>query len=581
MKTQILLKKCLVVLALFFGLIGMTNLNAQEFTVGDLNYRINDDGVSVTVTGHVDGQSATGELIIPESVNYDGNDYPVTIIGEYAFDRCWGFTGSLNIPNSVTIIGSAAFEYCGGFTGSLMISDNVTTIGDYAFLACSEFNGVLTIGNSVESIGCEAFAYCGMNNGGWESISVDYGNSYYDSRDNCNAIISTIDNILIFGCKHTIIPNTIIEIGARAFDGCILMTLDIPNSVLTIDDYAFSHCTFTSITIPSSVIELGHNPFAGCHALSSIIVDEDNPVYDSRNNCNAIINTQTNELITGCFNTVMLEGITSIGISAFEGCTGLTGDLVIPNSVTTIGSAAFINCWNINGTLTIGNSVISIGDYAFYDCSSITGSLTIGNSVISIGDYAFCDCSSITGSLIIPNSVVSIGECAFHSCSGFDMLIIGNSVNNIGSYAFYGCIGLYEVISKATIPPILGFGEWNGSVFSDINCSTLTVPCGCIQAYENSFWHDFFTTIIEDCSDIAELDGNLASVYPNPTNSIVKIEAENIQNISIYNMVGEMVFESAASGDVFEYDFSNNESGIYLVRVETAQGVVTKRVAVM
>ena len=557
MKTQTLLKKCLVALVFVIGLIGMTNLNAQEFTVGDLNYRINEDGVSVTVTGHVNGYNATGELIVPESVNYDGNDYPVTIIGDYAFDGCWGFTGSLNIPNSVTIIGSAAFEYCEGFTGSLMISDNVTTIGDYAFLCCFGFNGVLTIGNSVESIGYEAFAYCGMDNGGWESISVDYGNSYYDSRDNCNAIISTIDNILIFGCKHTIIPNTIIEIGVGAFGGCILMTLDIPNSVLTIDDYAFSNCTFTSITIPSSVIELGHNPFAGCQALSSIIVDEDNPVYDSRNNCNAIINTQTNELITGCFNTVMLEGITSIGISAFEGCTGLTGDLVIPNSVTTIGSAAFNYCYNIDGTLTIGNSVISIGDFAFYECSSITGSL------------------------IIPDSVVSIGEYSFHSCRGFDVLFIGNSVNNIGNRAFYGCEGFSEVISKATTPPVFGAGEWNESVFSGINCSTLTVPCGCIQAYENSFWHDFFTTIIEDCSDVAELDENLASVYPNPTNNIVKIEAENIQNISIYNMSGEMVFESSASGDEFEYDFSNNESGIYLIRIETEQGVVTKRVTVM
>ena len=66
-----------------------------------------------------------------------------------------------------------------------------------------------------------------------------------------------------------------------------------------------------------------------------------------------------------------------------------------------------------------------------------------------------------------------------------------------------------------------------------------------------------------------------------PTSNIVKIEAENIQNISIYNMLGEMVFESEASGDTFEYDFSNNESGIYILRIETAKGVVTKRVTVM
>lgn len=324
-----------------------------------------------------------------------------------------------------------------------------------------------------------------------------------------------------------------------------------------IDDHAFGNCEFTSINIPFSVIEIGSNPFSGCQALSSITVDVDNPVYDSRNNCNAIINSETNELITGCQNTNLIEGITSIGNSAFEGCTGLTGDLVIPNSVTTIGSAAFNFCYNINGTLTMSNSVTSIGDFAFYGCSSITGSL------------------------IIPDSVVSIGEYSFHSCYGVDVLIIGNFVNNIGNRAFYGCSGLSEVISKATTPPVFGAGEWNEAVFSDINCSTLVVPCGCIQAYENSFWHDFFTTIIEDCSDVYELDENLALVYPNPTKGIVKIKAENIQNISIYSMSGKKMFESTASGNEFDYDFINHEPGVYLVRIETAQGIFSKRITVM
>ena len=145
MKTQSLLKKCMVVLALLFGIIGMTNLSAQEFTVGDLNYRINDDGVSVTVTGHVDGEGATGELIIPESVNYGGNDYPVTIIGDYAFGWCSGLTGSLNIPNTVTSIGESAFDGCWGFTGSLNIPNSVTIIGNAAFEYCEGFTGSLMI----------------------------------------------------------------------------------------------------------------------------------------------------------------------------------------------------------------------------------------------------------------------------------------------------------------------------------------------------------------------------------------------------------------------------------------------------
>lgn len=101
----------------------------------------------------------------------------------------------------------------------------------------------------------------------------------------------------------------------------------------------------------------------------------------------------------------------------------------------------------------------------------------------------------------------------------------------------------------------------------------------------NSAWYDpiglvGFYEFVEDCSAVTEAENIISAVYPNPTSGIVKIEAENIQSISVFNVLGEKMFETTASGDTFEYDFSNNASGVYFVKVETVKGVETKRVTV-
>ena len=269
------------------------------------------------------------------------------------------------------------------------IPNSVTSIGGWAFYNCSGLTEV-TIPNSVTSIGSGAFSGCT----GLTSIVVAGGNSVYDSRDNCNAIIETATNTLIYGCKNTTIPNSVIEIGSLAFSGCTgLTSVTIPNSVTSIGGSAFYGCTgLTSVTIPNSVTEIGDRAFSYCTGLTEV-------------NYNA-------------------ENCTSMDFCVFEGCSNLK-------------------------TLNIGNEVKNIPNYAFEHCTGLT-SVTIPNSVTKIGDYAFNSCYDLT-SVTIPNSVTSIGAYAFYSCRGLAVVTIGNSVTSIGAYAFYSCSNLKLVINLSKL----------------------------------------------------------------------------------------------------------------------------------
>ena len=159
---------------------------------------------------------------------------------------------------------------------------------------------------------------------------------------------------------------------------------------------AFQCCTaLASITIPASVMEIGCSAFADCPSLASISVSEGNEVYDSRDNCNAIIHTATNILILGCPTTVIPHSVTEIGADAFYGCTALTA-ITIPDSVKVIGSYAFSGCTGLT-SITLPSSVREIGESVFENCTGLT-SITIPNSVKKIGEYAFWGCDRLTDS---------------------------------------------------------------------------------------------------------------------------------------------------------------------------------------
>ena len=233
--------------------------------------------------------------------------------------------------------------------------------------------------------------------------------TYRKDKNNSSAYTGTV------AIPETVTYNgktlSVTSIGNWAFGSCYgLTSVIIPNSVTSIGSRAFAECSgLTSITIPNSVTSIGSYgdyAFYGCSSLTSITVEEGNTVYDSRNNCNAIIKTKSNSIILGCKNTMIPNSVTRIGSGAFSGCSGLTS-ITIPNSVTNIEDYAFKNCSGLT-SITIPNSVTSIGVYAFAKCPELTDVFCLAEVVptTEIDAFAFSFINNAT--LHVPNASVNL-----------------------------------------------------------------------------------------------------------------------------------------------------------------------------
>ena len=322
-----------------------------------------------------------GVGIIPEGT---------TVIESAAFKLCDELT-SVVIPNTVTKIKYDAFYKCTGLT-NIIIPNSVTEIESGAFAYCTGLTSIV-IPASVTILGDIHFYLGGCTN--LTKIVVAEGNPKYDSRDNCNAIIETESNELVAGCGTTVIPD----------------------SVTSIRQWAFHNSDqLETIAIPASLKKLSRDCFTGCPNLKSITVAEGNEVYDSRNDCNAIIRTENNTLIIGGTETIIPDSVTEIGPFAFDHRAGLK-KIVIPDSVT------------------------KIGDCAFNECSGLTD-IVIPASVTTLGDMAFAGCTNLkTASILGP--VKALVE-TFSSCKALDTVTFGAGIKKIERAFPYDSGTLYD-----------------------------------------------------------------------------------------------------------------------------------------
>lgn len=423
---------------------GIYEGDPKEGKSGIFSYIYMTDSKTATIVG-VD-YTDQDVLEIPSTAVIEGDSYNVTGIGNEVFSN--KSLTSVTIPNGVETIGKRAFYECYSLR-SVKLPETITSIGDDAFQNCNMLD-TISIPSNIKSIGYNAFwstkisevkipattTYIGKNAFAYcerlQSISVDANNSAYDSRNNCNALIDKATNTLMRGCASTVIPNNVQIIGQYAFSSCLnLLEISIPNSVTTIENYAFSGCrSLKSVIIPSSVTEIMNNVFWDCSSLKSIRVDENNRTYDSRNNCNAIIETATKTLMLGCQNTIIPRGITSIA------------------------------------------------SYSFRYCEKLD-------------------------SIKIPYGVTTIGRYAFYSCPDLQYVEIPNSVQNIYYYAFSECYNLQTIVSKIKAPESMTNMDWAFS--GSYSSGTLYVPKGTKESYQNKYgWSDFYYIVEMDGDPLAQ-----------------------------------------------------------------------------
>ena len=371
---------------------------------------------------HSNNKLSTSDSLEPGLYN-DAGDMLATW-QELGLDLRWGSDKSndmiirrypeatkLVIDNSITRIGKNSFFSCMNLK-TIYIPEGVTEICDGAFRQCISLSSI-NIPEGVTNIADSAFEGCRS--------------------------LSSIN-----------LPNGLVEIGSFTFSGCSnLSDITIPEGVTSIGYEAFKECSsLISVEIPVSVTNIREGAFGGCENLTSIKVADGNTVYDSRKDCNAIIETETNKLIQGCKNTK------------------------IPNSVTKIGEDAFNSCRGLE-SLEIPDSVISIGRAAFYECSSLS-SIEIPVGVTSIVSDTFANCKKLCD-ISLPQGLKDIGESAFYACWNIESINIPEGLEEIGSKVFGNCIRLKYLYIPKTVQTIEG-SSYDKSPF--VGCDRqLTVYC--------------------------------------------------------------------------------------------------------
>ena len=429
------------------------------------------------------------------------------------------------LPSSLTLISRSAFQDCVNLE-SINIPEGVTKIGNHAFEHCSSLTSIhIPAATEVQKY---AFTWCT----GLRNITVAEGNPHIDSRCGCNAIIETATDTLLFGCPATVIPSDVKTIGEKAFyfcDGLKNITLpeglatiginafagcsdleaiNLPEGLEKIEEGAFCYCkALTEVVIPITVKTIAKKAFADCVGLAkinipagttidptafvgcgltSINLDDSHPIYDSRESCDAIIETNTDKLILGCASTVIPEGVEVIAYGAFQHCKGLE-TIDFPQSVKSIETAAF-SCTGLKH-ITLPDSITTIESATFEGCEQLE-SVTLPKNLKAIRMMAFAKCASLKA-IDIPAGVEEISNNTFEDCPSLTTIrfpegskafdareCINALVNPKNNCLVRGCNGTVIPESVTSITR----SAFSGSVLADF-----TLPKTVTQLYDFAF----------------------------------------------------------------------------------------------
>ena len=531
---------------------------AGSFTVDGIHYTTSGSNASVTYSVNVGQPHKTLTVAnIPPQVTYNNNTYTVTSIGFGAFYLCKALE-TLTLPETLTTIGNNAFYGCSSLK-HVDLPQSLRSIAMWGFRDSGLTE--IFIPKNLTSLGSDVFTRCPLDH-----ITVEAGNSTYDSRDNCNAIIRTADGVLLKGSNNTVIPYGVTTIGQYAFSLCKKLNIStVPSSVTAIHEYAFDMCdNITTFTIPESVKELRNNVFdycnnletvylpaslteikpsslgdirlfAYCPKLHTLVVDEANPVYDSRDNCNAIIITATNELIEGIPTSIIPDGVVKIGYDAFSGKTPL-------KSVNIPSSVEFIN------------------EFAFYSNDSLR-SITFSepSALKAIGSMSFAYNKQLE-ELLFPDGLDSITNYAAQSCPLLKRVVLPSTVKYIGAGCFSYCNEIHAFYSKIKEPTEVVYGGTNGnSIASNVlQNATLYVPKGSADKYRAIADWQVFPNIVE--IDYDNLRGDLNHDYEINTADVSLLYGNVLDGT--YNTESDVNDDGAVnSGDIsilYDIIISNN-----------------------
>lgn len=575
-----------LVLLVFGGTVHAYDFSAVSPSGHTLYYNIVNGNVEVTRNPNRD--TITGALIIPATVTHLDTTYTVTSIGRYAFANytrviqigdsivsggefeyfvqitsvtipntitsigsyafmsCVGLT-SIDIPETVTIIDTGAFSTCTGLT-SVNLPVSITYLGTDVFYQCSGLTSVI-IPNSVPFIGSGTFAYCSSLTDIAIPSSVTYIGDWAFSE--CSGLVSV----------H--IPNTVTYIDDFAFHGCSgLVSVNIPNSVTYIGKEAFMDCSLPSIYIPSSVTYLSEGAFDDNNPYS-IVVDPNNRIYDSRDNSNAIIETATNALVTGCRNTIIPHSVTSIVPYAFSGCSDLSC-IIIPNSVDTIGEGAFEGCIKLD-TIRMERATPPVDN-----CVDIPSSTTIIVPCQAAAVYQSTPSWSWGGHIIREWCPVEVTALTSDSSMGIAM--------GGGSYIVKDTVVLKAITQKDFV-----FRSWDNGVSdnpylmivdSDSTVTAIFSPVDTIILHDTIYLYD--TLYLHDTIYYAYDGYRRIIIYQQEGMLVVK--GADGRPVMVYDEVGRLIAEEQKTPVDIPVRFRLQSPGVYIVKVGNA---IARRIVVV